>query len=103
MVLGASVLLCKILGRRGLNQAPSHKNFHTLYLTKHEYSDTHKTKMLKNKDISCFQILICCIYHANKLCYFMSMLNFMLSCFEHDFFFDNIEVKWGFEHVWPIL
>ena len=25
-----------------------------------------KTEMLKNKDISCFQTLICCIYPTNK-------------------------------------
>ena len=25
-----------------------------------------KTEMLKNKDLSCFQILRCCIYHAYK-------------------------------------
>ena len=30
--------------------------------TEHEISNAHTTKMLKIKDVSCFQTLRCCIY-----------------------------------------
>ena len=34
--------------------------------SEHEIQLHIKSKMLKNKDVSCFQSLRCCIYHANK-------------------------------------
>ena len=47
-----------------------------------------KTKMLKKKDIFCFQTPRCCIYHAmptiDDVFTFMSVINFMLSCIEHE-------------------
>ena len=43
-----------------------YKTFYVLNLTEHEISTAHKTKVLKNKDFSCFQTLRCCIYHAHK-------------------------------------
>ena len=43
------------------------KTFFVLDSSEHEISQMLiKTKMLKNKDFSCFPTLRCCIYHANK-------------------------------------
>ena len=44
----------------------AYKTLFMLNSTEHEISTAHKTKMLKIKDVSCFQTLRCCIYHANK-------------------------------------
>ena len=57
------------------------KNVHAQLLSKFQL--LIKTKMVKNKDFSCFQTLRCCIYHANKckipttvgILTFMSMIN----------------------------
>ena len=49
-----------------------------------------KTKMLKNKDFTCFQTLRCNIYLANNV----SMINFMLSSVEDEKEFYNI-VLWA--------
>ena len=35
--------------------------------TEYELSTAHKTKILTNEDVSCFESLRCCIYHANTL------------------------------------
>ena len=43
-----------------------------------------KTKMLKNKDISCFQTLRCCIYRANKCLNANNCWHFNI--YEHDTF-----------------
>ena len=42
------------------------KTFFMLNSTGHGIQLLIKSKMLKNKDFSGFQILRCCIYHANK-------------------------------------
>ena len=51
------------------------------------YSTEHGISMLKNKDFSCFQMLRCCIYHAQKYenannCWHFNIyarINFMIS------------------------
>ena len=40
--------------------------FFTVSSNEHKISTAHKTKMLKNNEFSCFQTLICCIYHVDK-------------------------------------
>ena len=59
-----------------------YKTFFMLNSTEHEISTAHKTKILTNKEVSCFKSLRCCIYHADKClnannC--VSRINFVLS------------------------
>ena len=43
-----------------------YKTFYMLNLTEHEISTAHKTKIPRNKNVSSFKSLRCCIYHFNK-------------------------------------
>ena len=60
--------------------------------TEHEISTAHKTKIPTNKDVSCFKYLRRCIYQAKNIkmptivgiLTFMSKINFVLSCVEHE-------------------
>ena len=47
-------------------QGYKYKTFFVLNPTEHGIQMLIKSKMLKNKDLSCFQMLRCCIYHAHK-------------------------------------
>ena len=52
-----------------LDLQPSPKVNKTLFMlssTEHEISTDQKNENAKNKDISCFQTLKCCVYPANK-------------------------------------
>ena len=64
-----------------------YKTFSMFNSTEHEYSNAHRSKMLKNKDSSCFQlsaiVLIMVIYVKMPTIVgtltFVSMIDFMLS------------------------
>ena len=43
-----------------------YKALFMLNSTGHEFSTTHKIKILTNKEVSCIKSLRCYIYHANK-------------------------------------
>ena len=73
----------------GLSQALRGNKTFMLISTEHEISTAHKTKLLKNKDFSCLQLVLSdvvfiMLINVKMPTIVMSMINFILSWVEHE-------------------